>query len=98
MILSFRDKWLEQFYRNDQRSKHIPSDAEDRLFRKLQLIDDATTDLDLRAPPSNHFERLTGNLRGWHSIRVTGGWRLVFRWNGSTGEAAHLYLDHHTYR
>ena len=41
-----------------------------RLFRKLQMIDDATTDQDLRVPPSNHFEKLRGNLAGFHSIRV----------------------------
>ncbi len=98
MILSFRDNWLEQFYRNDKRSKHLPADAEDRLFRKLQLIDDATCDLDLRVPPSNHFEKLKGQRQDWHSIRVTGSWRLIFEWNGKRGEASNLYLDNHTYR
>jgi toxin HigB-1 len=98
MILSFRDAWLEQFYRDDRRSKHLPADAADRVFRKLQLIDDATRDQDLRAPPSNHFEKLRGSLHGWHSIRVTAGWRLVFRWNGHRGEASGVYLDNHTYR
>jgi proteic killer suppression protein len=43
------------------------------------MIDDATTDQDLRVPPSNHFEKLRGNLAGFHSIRVNSQWRLVFR-------------------
>lgn len=98
MILSFRDRWLEQFYRNDKRSKHVPADAEDRLFRKLQLIDDASSDLDLRIPPSNHFEKLQGKLQDWHSIRVTNSWRLIFQWDGKRGEATNLYLDNHSYR
>ena len=98
MILSFRDHWLAQFYRHDRRSKRIPADAENRLFRKLQLIDDATTDLDLRTPPSNHFERLQGRLQDWHSIRVTDSWRLVFQWNGKRGEVSNVYLDNHRYR
>jgi proteic killer suppression protein len=98
MILSFRDDWLEHFYRHDKRSKHIPADARDRLFRKLQLIDDATNDLDLRTPPSNHFERLKGRLQDWHSIRVTDSWRLVFHWNGERGEASKVYFDNHGYR
>ena len=63
------------------------SDLESRLFRKLQMIDDATTDQDLRVPPSNHFEKLRGNLADFHSIRVNKQWRLVFRWDGSRGEA-----------
>jgi len=98
MIVGFRERWLETFYRDDRPSKHIPADAESRIFRKLQLIDDATGDADLRAPPSNRFEKLRGKLDGWHSIRVTGSWRLIFRWNGTRGEASDVYLDNHTYR
>src|SRR6266436_7795054 len=98
MILSFRDGWLREFFVNDVRSKKIPSDLEDRLFRKIQMVDDATTDRDLRSPPSNHFEKLRGNLEGLHSIRVNKQWRLVFRWDGLLGEAADLYLDDHSYQ
>jgi len=98
MIVSFRDNWLEEFFRDDRTSKHIPPDARDRLFRKLQLIDDATNDLDMRSPPSNHFEKLSGRLQDWHSIRVTSSWRLIFQWNGTRGEASNIYLDNHTYR
>src|ERR1043166_5818695 len=64
MIVSFRDEWLRAFFVEDARSRHIPSDIESRLFRKLQMIDDAATDQDLRVPPSNHFEKLRGNLTG----------------------------------
>jgi proteic killer suppression protein len=62
------------------------------------MLDDATTDADLRIPSSNHFEKLKGALAGWHSIRVNERWRLVFRWNAGSGEAAHVYLDDHSYR
>jgi len=65
MIVSFRDDWLRDFFGEDIRSKKIPSDLESRLFRKIQMIDDATTDRDLRVPPSNHFEKLHGNLAGF---------------------------------
>jgi proteic killer suppression protein len=95
MILSFRDVWLRDFFLDDVRSKRIPADLETRLFRKIQLIDDATTDQDLRVPPSNHFEKLRGNLHGLHSIRVNRQWRLIFEWNGERGEATRLYLDNH---
>ncbi len=50
MITSFRDEWLRTFFVEDARSPGIPSDLEGRLFRKLQMIDDATTDQDLRMP------------------------------------------------
>lgn len=98
MILSFRDGWLREFFVNDIRSKRIPTDLEGRLFRKIQMIDDATADADLRTPPSNHFEKLRGKLTKFHSIRVSKQWRLVFEWDGGRGEASDLYLDNHSYR
>ncbi|MBI2742160.1 MAG: type II toxin-antitoxin system RelE/ParE family toxin [Rhodospirillales bacterium] len=98
MIASFRDEWLGAFFVKDVHSRNIPSDLESRLFRKLQMIDDAMTDRDLRVPPSNHFEKLQGHLAGYHSIRVNKQWRLVFRWNGGRGEAEGVYLDNHSYR
>ncbi|MCA3265448.1 MAG: type II toxin-antitoxin system RelE/ParE family toxin [Azospirillum sp.] len=98
MIESFRDKALESFFRSGRVAKGIPADAAERVFRKLQLLDDATCDLDLRAPPSNRFEKLAGALAGWHSIRVNDFWRLVFVWDGSTGKARELRLDPHRYR
>jgi len=98
MIVSFRDEWLRTFFVEDVSSKKIPADIEARLFRKLQMIDDATTDQDLRTPPSNHFEKLRGNLASFHSLRVNRQWRLVFRWDSGRGEAAGVYLDDHSYR
>ena len=97
MIVSFRDDWLQGFFVDDVRSRRIPPDLESRLFRKLQIIDDATTDQDLRVPPSNHFEKLCGQLDGLHSIRVNKRWRLIFQWNGGKGEASGIYLDDHSY-
>ena len=98
MIVGFRGDWLRGFFVEDVSSRSIPADLENRLFRKLQMIDDAMTDLDLRVPPSNHFEKLRGKLQGWHSIRVNSQWRLVFRWDGTRGEASDIYLDDHSYR
>ena len=98
MIVSFRDEWLRAFYVEEERSRRIPSDLDSRPFRKLQIIDDATTDRDLRAPPSNHFEKLSGNLAGLYSIRVNSRWRPVFRWDGGRGEAEEVYLDDHSHR
>jgi proteic killer suppression protein len=98
VIVSFRDEWLRAFFVEDVRSRSIPADLESRLFRKLQMIDDAVTDQDLRAPPSNHFEKLRGDLAGLHSIRVSKQWRLIFQWDGGRGEAAGVYLDNHSYR
>ncbi len=98
MIVGFRDAWLRAFFVDDTRSRHIPADLENRLFRKPQMIDDATTDQDLRVPPSDHFETLRDNLAGLPAIRVNSQWRLVFRWDAGSGEADGIYLDDHSYR
>src|SRR6476620_6990822 len=97
MIVSFRDGWLQAFFLEDVHCRTIPAELESRVFRKLQMIDDAMNDQDLRVPPSNHFEKLRGHLDGLHSIRINKQWRLVFHWNGGRGEAKDLYLDDHSY-
>lgn len=96
MIESWRDQKLRDFFVKDVVAKKIPADIRDRLFRRLQMLDDACCDADLRVPPSNHFERLGGDLSGWHSLRVNDQWRLIFRWDGA--KACDVYLDSHTYR
>jgi proteic killer suppression protein len=73
---------------DDIRPRHIPADLQSRLFRNLQMIDNATTDQDLRVLPSNHFEKLRGARADFHSIR----------WNSGQGEASEIYLDDHSYR
>ena len=98
MIDGFRDDWLRAFFVEDIRSRRIPAELEDRLFRKLQMLDDATADQDLRTPPGNHFEKMRGSPSGYHSIRVTQRWRLVFQWDSGQGKASDVYLDGHSYR
>jgi proteic killer suppression protein len=98
MIGSFRDRWLQEFFELDRSSRKIPSDLAARLFRKLQLLDDAVSEADLRIPPSNRLEKLKGELANKYSIRVNGQWRLVFGWDNSQGEASQVYLDNHSYR
>lgn len=98
MILGFRHRWLGEFFVQDHQSRNVPSQLEARLFRRLQLLDDARSDADLRIPPSNHFEKLRGNLAGSQPIRVNDQWRLIFIWDSGKGEASEVYLDKHNYR
>jgi len=98
MIITFRDKWLETFFVDGTKSKKIPAIIRERLFRKLQILDDSTCRADLRSPPSNNFEKLTGTLHDLSSIRVNDQWRLIFRWVEDKGEAENVYLDNHDYR
>ena len=98
VIENFRDKWLRDFFIEDIQSKKIPAIIRSRIFRKLQLLDDATCDADLRSPPSNHFEKISGKLKDKCSIRVNDQWRLIFTWDDEHGEADDIYLDNHSYK
>jgi proteic killer suppression protein len=98
MIKSFRDGWLEEFYCSDRNNKKIPADLKQRLFRKLQMLDDAVSEQDLRSPPSNHLEKLKGNLQGKYSIRINDQFRLIFIWQEDTAQILEIYLDNHSYR
>ena len=96
MAIEFKDSWLELFYEDDISHKKIPSTIKTSLFRKIQLLDAATHEDDLRVPPGNQFEHLVGNLAGWCSIRVNKQYRLLFRWKD--GVALDTYLDPHSYK
>ncbi len=98
MIKNFRDNWLRKFFVEDIQAKKIPTDIRSRLFRKLQLLDDATNYADLRSPLSNHFEKLSGKLKDKCSIRVNDQWLLIFTWDDQHGEADGIYLDNHSYK
>jgi toxin HigB-1 len=52
------------------------------VVRKLEQLDAATRLDDLRIPPGNRLEELSGDRKGQHSIRVNDQYRLCFRWDG----------------
>lgn len=96
MAVEFRDEWLEAFYEEDQLHRRIPSTIAGALYRKIQILDAANQESDLRIPPGNRFEHLQGKLAGFCSIRVNKQYRLIFRWKDNT--AQDTYLDHHEYK
>lgn len=85
MIASFRDKATEALFHGGARKDYraFPPDVLSTARRKLDMLNAATTLLDLKAPPGNRLEALSGDLAGCHSIRVNDQWRVVFRWAGS---------------
>jgi proteic killer suppression protein len=79
VIRSFRDRETEKVFERE-RSRRLPPDVQRRAHRKLLLLDAAEALDDLRVPPGNRLERLTGNRAGQYSIRVNNQWRICFRW------------------
>jgi len=90
MIVSFKDKWLADYYWEGTQHRQIPSSLKSSLQRKLDLIHVSSAECDLRSPPGNKFEHLTGKLAHWCSIRVNKQYRLIFKWD--SGKAIELYL------
>ena len=79
MIRSFVCKETEKIF-NQERSGKLPGDIQRRALRKLLLIDAADELNDLRVPPGNRLEALSGNRKGQHSIRINERYRICFVW------------------
>nr|WP_153635857.1 MULTISPECIES: type II toxin-antitoxin system RelE/ParE family toxin [Cobetia] len=90
MAVEFRDVWLERFYEHDVGHRKIPAALSSSLYRKLQILDAASQESDLRVPPGNRFEHLQGNLAGYCSILVNKQYRLIFRWEAGVAHQTHL--------
>ena len=79
MIRSFGSIETEKIW-NGFRSKKIPPEVQKVGRRKLRMINNSIDINDLRIPPSNRLEKLKGNLKDFHSIRINDQWRIIFRW------------------
>lgn len=58
------------------------------------MLNNAANLQDLRVPPSNHLEKLSGNLNGFYSIRVNIQWRIIFKWEGGNAYEVKI-IDYH---
>jgi proteic killer suppression protein len=93
VIKSFKDKETEKIYFRE-RSRKLPPDIQQVALRKLRMINNAKTINDLRIPPANRLEKLTGNRSGQHSIRINDQWRICFIWKD--GDATDVEItDYH---
>ena len=81
MIRTFKDVETEKIYQR-QRSRKLPSDIQQVALRKLRMINNAASLNDLRIPPANRLEKLTGRREGQYSIRINDQWRICFEWKG----------------
>jgi proteic killer suppression protein len=92
MIRSFGDRRTEALFR-DQSVGDFQGVAR-RAKRKLEAINAASRLTDLAVPPSNRLERLRGDLRNFHSIRINDQWRIIFRWAEGDAEDVRI-VDYH---
>jgi proteic killer suppression protein len=93
MIKSSGSKETEKIWEGT-RSAKLPFEIQHIGRRKLRMINNSVSIIDLRIPPSNRLEKLTGNRKDYHSIRINDQWRIIFRWqNGHSFEVE--IVDYH---
>jgi len=78
MIRTFRCQDTEALF-NRQRCPRFRG-IENVARRKLTMLNNAQLLQDLRVPPGNRLEELTGDRQGQHSIRINDQWRICFVW------------------
>jgi len=93
MIVDFADKETEKIW-HGVFSRRLPVAMQQQARLKLRMLHAAIRVEDLRVPPANRLEALSGDRRGQYSIRINDQWRICFRWQD--GQAAHVQIiDYH---
>lgn len=93
MITTFQNEateavWLGNF------TKKLPNQIQAVARRKLRMIASAQRIEDLRIPPNNRLEALSGDRTGQYSIRINSQWRICFVWTGNHAEHVEI-VDYH---
>lgn len=94
MILSFADKETEKIFKQ-KFSKKLPQSIQRIALRKLIMIDNAENINDLRIPPANHLEQLSGDREGQYSIRINNQFRICFTVHGQNNIKDVEIVDYH---
>jgi len=96
VIETFGNAAAEDLF-NDKRTRAtraLPADLRRVARRKLLYLHEAIDLRDLRVPPGNRLERLKGDLKDFHSIRINDQWRVIFLWSGGNAYDVQI-VDYH---
>lgn len=93
MIKSFKDKEAEKIY-SGYKSRKLDQSIQRTAYRKLKMLNNAYAFKDLQVPPSNHLEKLKGNLEGHYSIRINDQFRICFIWKNNDAFDVEI-VDYH---
>jgi len=93
MIISFGSKETEKIWNGD-RVKNLPFEIKQIGRRKLRMLNNSQNLMDLRIPPSNKLEKLSGKMNDLYGIRIIDQWRIIFKWeDGNANEVT--IIDYH---
>lgn len=93
MIISFGTADTEKVWNGD-RVKKLPIEIQNIGRRKLRMLNNSVHLADLRIPPSNRLEKLSGKLKEFYSIRINDQWRIIFKWNAGNALKVEI-IDYH---
>jgi toxin HigB-1 len=93
MIISFGNSETEKVW-NGERVKKWPLEIQNIGRRKLRMLNNSINLADLRIPPSNRLEKLSGKLKDLYSIRINDQWRIIFMWSGGNASSVEI-IDYH---
>jgi toxin HigB-1 len=82
MIFSFGSKDTERIW-NGERSRYLPGEIQQIGRRKLRMLNNSQSISDLKIPPANNLEKLSGKLKDYYSIRINDQWRIIFKWQNN---------------
>lgn len=91
-IVSFKCKDTRKLFEGKRVRRF--ANIEPSAMRKLAMLNRAALLDDLRVPPGNCLEALSGDRKGQHSIRVNQQWRLCFTWSVTGPEEVEI-VDYH---
>lgn len=93
MIVSFGNKETEKIWYG-QVVRKLPLIVQEIGRRKLRMLNNSVDLADLRIPPSNRLEKLSGDLKEFYSIRVNDQWKIIFKWSGGNAYEVKIF-DYH---
>jgi proteic killer suppression protein len=93
MITSFGSKETEKIW-NGERVKNLPHEIQQIGRRKLRMLNNSQNLTDLKVPPSNKLEKLSGKMSDLYSIRINDQWRIAFKWDDGNSSDVTI-LDYH---
>lgn len=93
MIISFGSKETERIW-DGEWVKKIPNEIQETGRRKLRMLNNSVNLTDLKIPPSNRLEKLSGSRKNFYSIRINDQWRIIFKWNNGNAYEAEI-IDYH---
>jgi proteic killer suppression protein len=93
MIKSFKDAETEKVF-SRQLSRRLPANIQQTALRKLRMLNNAVTLDDLRVPPANRLEKLSGDRAKQYSIRINDQWRVCFEWQSGDAYGVEI-TDYH---